>query len=366
MKRSSNKKIHVCIVCGGISPEHTISIASAASVYSHLDKEKYDVTTIGIGKNEGEWRYYGSSKFYKDDGVIDSFKLLDDGWHPCSIKPGPKPCFYYDDKGQQHPFEIDIVFPVIHGDNGEDGRLQGLIELLSLPIAGCGTLASAVGMDKDLTKMIAAGVGVKVVPWILYDDLDKFNLDAVVSKLGMPFFVKPSASGSSCGIHKVKDRTGAMEAVRDAFKYSAAVMAEKSINAREIEVSVLGRWSGDVIVSVPGEIKPNREFYDYEAKYIDKNGADLVIPADIDNSIVNEIRSTAEKVFRALRCNGMSRIDFFVDKDTNEVFFNEVNTIPGFTVISMYPKLFAASGIPYENLLDRLIIIGLEEFNARK
>ncbi len=353
-------------MCGGISPEHTISIASAASVFSHLDKERYEVMTIGIGREKGEWRYYGRDKFYNDEGVIDSYRLMDGGWFPCSIKPGSKPCVYYNNEGKDVPVDIDVVFPVIHGDNGEDGRLQGLIESLAYPIAGCGTLASAVGMDKDLTKMIAAGVGVKVVPWVLYHNIEKFNVDDTVSKLGLPFFVKPVASGSSCGIHKVKNKEEAKEAVEDAFKYSGAVMAEESINAREIEVSVLGRWSADVMVSVPGEIRPNREFYDYEAKYVDKHGADLIVPAELGKPTVDKIRSFAEKVFRAIRCSGMSRIDFFVDKVSGEVFFNEINTIPGFTIISMYPKLLAASGIPYSELLDRLIMIGLEEFDARK
>lgn len=364
MKRSENKKINVCVICGGVSPEHVISVASAASVAEHLDKAKYNVQVIGIGREDGEWRYYGDQKFYKEEGNIDSHRLLDNGWRRVLIKPGQKPCLFYDDKENIEPIDVDVVFPVIHGDNGEDGRLQGLIESLGYPIAGCGTLASAMGMDKDVSKLMVKGRNVQVVPWVFYNRLDQLDVDHVVQELGMPVFVKPTSSGSSCGITKAKTKEQIVSATKEAFKFSRSIIIEKAIDAREIEVAVLGRWNGDITVSVPGEIVPKREFYNYEAKYVDKDGADLLIPAEITKDQINSVKIYAEAVFRSLRCNGMARIDFFIDKNNSEVFFNEINTIPGFTIISMYPKLLGASGIPYKELLDKLVTLGLEDFNA--
>ncbi len=365
MKKSEIKKTKICVICGGVSPEHTISIASAASVVGNIDRDKYDVSVIGVGRDNGEWRYYGDDKFYKDDGNIDSYKLLDNGWYPVFIKPGKRPCFYYQSK-KELALDVDVLFPVIHGDNGEDGKLQGLIEGLGYPLVGCGTLASAAGMDKDISKLIAIHEGVNVVPWIFYSMMEQVDIENVIKKLGLPVFVKPVSSGSSCGITKVKDSKELLPAIKEAFNFSKAVIVEKAVDAREIEVSVLGSWNKNILVSVPGEIIPKREFYNYEAKYVDKNGADLVVPAKLDQDQINKIKKYAENIFRSLRCSGMSRVDFFVSKKDGEVFFNEINTIPGFTTISMYPKLLSASGIPYTKLLDELISLALEDLNAQE
>jgi D-alanine-D-alanine ligase len=360
MKRSQNNKLNVCVVCGGVSPEHTISVASASSVFNNLDREKYNVLSIGINKDTGEWMYYDDKVFYTEKGSIDSFKLKERDWSPCYVRPGKKPCLYFCDKDGDKEINVDVFFPVIHGDNCEDGKFQGLIESLNYPLVGCGTLASAVGMDKDLTKIIAEKMGIQVVPWVYINNKKEINIKDIAKNIGFPCFVKPTASGSSCGIRKVKKQEELIDSIYHAFDFSDSVIIEKAINAREIEVAVLGKWNGEVKVSVAGEIIPKNEFYDYEAKYIDKDGAALAIPANIKQEILTTVQSYASKIFKALRCAGMSRVDFFIDKDTGDVFFNEVNTIPGFTVISMYPKLFAYVGVDYIKLLDELIKIGLE------
>ena len=360
MKRSINSKINILVLCGGVSPEHVISVVSGASVAAHLDRAKYNVSVVGIEREKGEWHYYGDTKFYDDNGTIDSHRLKKTGWKEMVIVPGRENvfCVVEDDKLQE--LEVDIVFPVVHGEHCEDGTLQGLLEVVGAPIVGCDTLSSAMGMDKDVTKRLASSTGVKVAPWHYFRDLTEINPEAIVKELGFPVFVKPNAAGSSFGIHKVKNKKDILEAAKDAFKYSKAVIIEKGINAREIELAVLGAWNKEVKVSLPGEIVPLKEFYDYEAKYVDKKGADLIAPATLDKATMKMVTKYAEQVFRTLRCSGMARVDFFIDKETNEVYFNEINTIPGFTIISMYPKLWAESGIAYAPLLDALINIGLE------
>ncbi len=360
MKRSINSKIDVLVLCGGVSPEHVISVVSGASVAAHLDRSKYNVSVVGIGKQKGEWRYYGDTKFYCEDGTIDSHKLKETGWKELLIVPGRENVFCIVEDKKLRDLSVDIVFPVVHGENCEDGTLQGLLDMIGVPIAGCGTLSSAMGMDKDVTKRLAVSCGVKVAPWLYYKDIKDVDATEVVKKIGLPVFVKPSSAGSSFGIRKVKNKKDLIAAARLAFKYSKSIIIEKGINAREIEVAVLGSWNREVKTSLPGEIIPLREFYDYEAKYVDKKGADLVAPVKLDKTTMKTVMRSAEQVFRILRCSGMSRVDFLLDKQTKEVYFNEINTIPGFTTISMYPKLWSETGIPYSSLLDTLIKIGLE------
>ena len=362
MKKSQNNgKLSILVIGGGVSPEHTISVVSSSSVAKHLDRNKYDVHVVGIGKEKGEWRYYGDTKFYTDKGTIDSYALKDDGWKPCVIIPGVKPTFHYEDSGKLMPFDVDAVFPVVHGENCEDGTLQGLIEHLGLPVVGCNTLSSSVGMDKDISKIIAKYNSIPVVPWVSYTKKDKIDADKVIAELGLPVFVKPASAGSSVGITKVKTKNDLVPAIQEAFAYSSMVIVEKGINAKEIEFAVLGKWDREIRASIPGEIIPLQEFYTYEAKYIDAKGADLVVPASIDDKTKATIAEYAKKVFKVLHCSGMSRTDFFVDKESGEIYFNEINTIPGFTTISMYPRLWGESGIPYEQLLDELINIALGE-----
>ena len=360
MKKLANNKINVLVLCGGVSPEHVISVVSGVSVAAHLDRAKYNVYVVGIGKEKGEWRYYGESKFYDDNGTIDSHRLKKSGWKELVIVPGREKVFCVVDDNKLSELDIDVVFPVVHGENCEDGTLQGLLELVGSSTVGCDTLSSAMGMDKDVTKILATTSNVKVTPWIYLTSVKELDEALVQKKLGFPVFVKPNAAGSSFGIHKVKSKKDLVDAVTDAFKYSEAVIIEKGINAREIEVSVLGRWNSEVKVSLPGEIVPLREFYDYEAKYVDKKGAELIAPTTLDKKTMKLISESAESVFRILRCSGMARVDFFIDKDNQEVYFNEINTIPGFTVISMYPKLWAETGVAYSELLDELIRISQE------
>jgi len=360
MKKSANSKINVLVVCGGVSPEHVISVVSGISVSTHLDRSKYNVSVVGIGKEKGEWRYYGDSKFYDDNGTIDSHRLKKTGWKELVIVPGREKVFCVVEDNKLNELDVDVVFPVVHGENCEDGTLQGLLEVVGATMVGCNTLSSAMGMDKDVTKILAAKSGVQVTPWIYLKNVDELDEMLVQKKLGFPVFVKPNAAGSSFGIHKVKNKKDLVDAVKEAFKYSKAVIIEKGINAREIEAAALGRWNGEVRISLPGEIVPRREFYDYEAKYVDKKGAELIAPTILNKRTMKFITEYAERVFRILRCTGMARVDFFIDKDTDEVYFNEINTIPGFTVISMYPKLWAESGISYSALLDELIRISQE------
>jgi D-alanine-D-alanine ligase len=360
-KYPNDNKLNVLVIGGGVSPEHTISVVSSSSVAEHLDRTKYSVHVVGIGRQAGEWRYYGDSKFYNDKGTIDSYALKSDGWKPVIIRPGSRPVFHYMDGDKAVPFDVDVVFPVVHGEKCEDGTLQGLIEDLGFPIAGCNTLSSAMGMDKDISKTIAKHNSIPVVPWLSFTKKDKIDADTIISKLGLPVFVKPSTTGSSVGIEKIKTKNELIPAMQKAFTYSEMVMVEKAINAREIEFAILGKWDKDIRVSVPGEIVPLKEFYTYEAKYVDAKGADLLVPAKIDDMTKTKITEYAKSVFKVLHCSGMARADFFIDKGTGDIYFNEINTIPGFTTISMYPRLWGESGIPYGKLLDELIRIAMEE-----
>lgn len=365
MKESQNKKINVCVLAGGVSPEHTISIVSSSSVVKNLDTTKYNIHVIGIEEKRGIWRYYPGNNFYEDNGTIDSYKLKEEGWLPVVIRPGEgTPVNYYDHDSSKEsrllPIDIDIFFPVMHGSKSEDGTIQGLIELLDIPIVGCGTLSSAMAMDKNVSKIIAISSSVPVVPWRYFYSTKDLNVDVVIEELGLPLFVKPSAAGSSVGISKVKAKETLLPSVKNALKYSDSVLVEQAVNAREIEVAVLGNWNGDLRVSVPGEIVPLKEFYTYEAKYKDEKGADLVAPAKLEKEILKKISVNAERIFRSLKCRGMARIDFFLERDSNKLYFNEINTIPGFTSISMYPRLWAETGLSYQKLLDELIKLGME------
>lgn len=267
--------------------------------------------------------------------------------------------------GQQTPGSLDVVFPILHGPFGEDGTVQGLLKLANIPFVGAGVLGSAVGMDKDVMKRLLRDAGIPIARFIV---LNKYSADEVAfddarEQLGRPLFIKPANLGSSVGIHKVRDREEFDRAVRDAFKYDNKVLIEECIIGREIECSVLG--NDQPVASVLGEILPSHEFYSYEAKYLDENGAVLEIPAKLPPEISERIRQTAIKTFSVLCCEGMARVDFFL-RNGEEIIVNEINTIPGFTRISMYPKLWEASGLPYGELIDRLIGLAIEKFGREK
>ncbi len=349
-----NKRLRVGVLFGGRSGEHEVSLASAASVIRGLDPAKYEPVPIGITK-EGHWRI-----------GVGAQKMLPEvlrGGDPVMMTADPTDASLMPLKGGagQH---LDVIFPVMHGTFGEDGTIQGLLDLAGLPFVGAGVLGSAIGMDKDVAKRLLQVAKIPVVPWITVHRHDweknpKQIQRAIESKFKYPLFVKPATLGSSVGMTKVHSRAELAPALSLAAEFAMKILVEKAMVAREIEVSVLGNH--DPKASIPGEIVPHREFYDYTAKYLE-DGTQLLIPAKLKAAQVKTIQSLAVAAFRALELSGMARVDFFLEKRApGKLFLNEVNTIPGFTSISMYPKLWEASGIPFRELIDRLIALALEQ-----
>jgi D-alanine-D-alanine ligase len=349
-------RLRIGVLFGGRSAEHEVSLVSATGVMRALDPRKYVVVPIGIAPN-GRWLTGPRAlKLLKDGaslGSVPEHLLLPDprkrGLEPVNGASGRKP--------------IDVLFPVLHGTFGEDGTVQGLFELADIPYVGAGVLGSAVGMDKVVQKQLLrqAGIPVSTAIWFTSHEYrtDRANcLAAIEGSLKYPMFVKPPNAGSSVGISKAHNRKELLKAIRLAMQYDRKVLVEQAVpHAREIEVSVLG--NDDVIASVPGEIIPSNEFYDYDAKYVDgKSRAE--IPAKLNASTVRKVRELAIRAFKALDGAGMARVDFLVNGRTNAIYLNEINTIPGFTPISMYPKLWQASGLSYPRLLDRLIALAIE------
>jgi D-alanine-D-alanine ligase len=374
-------KLRVGIIFGGKSVEHEVSIISAKSVIETMDKERFDVVPMGVTK-EGRWLSVSDSigLLHGDTVDYDDLNLLAVGSKefmglirvpdPGQIKKIPddqKSARY--DKGRSSDISaVDVVFPLIHGAYGEDGKLQGLLEIANIPYVGAGPLSSAVGMDKDMMKRLFRFNGIpitdyKVIYWSQFEKEGESLVKALLKESGFPVFVKPACTGSSVGISKVKSIESLSHAIREAFRYDEKVLMEKAVLAREIECSVLG--NDDPIASIPGEIVPCHEFYDYKAKYIDE-GSELIIPAKLSEDLVKEVQQLSIKAFKVLECSGMARVDLFLDKESNKVFLNELNTIPGFTPISMYPKLLEHSGIPFKKLITRLIHLALERHERRK
>lgn len=349
------KKIGV--VFGGISTEHDVSIISGTSIIKNLDETKYDIYPIYIDKLGNWYEYFDSDK-----------KILELGSNISGTKKIENISEYIK--------QLDVIFPALHGLYGEDGTIQGLFELLNIPYVGCKVLASCIGMDKVYTKIVLDKAKINQVKYAyvrkynksyIYVD-DNFNekilslkeLSLLISKkLGFPLFIKPSNSGSSVGINKAKNLDELEKAIEYASKYDKKILIEEFINAREIECAVLG--NEDVKASCLGEILPAEDFYSFDAKYKNPNSG-LCIPANLQENMSNEIRELAIKAFKAIDGKGLARVDFFVDKDTNEIYLNEINTLPGFTNISMYPKLWENSGISYSKLLDNLIELSSEDF----
>ena len=350
-----NKRLRVGVLFGGRSGEHEVSLASAASVIRGLDPAKYEPVPIGITK-EGHWRI-----------GVGAQKMLPEvlrGGDPVMMTADPTDASLMPLKGGGAGQHLDVIFPVMHGTFGEDGTIQGLLDLAGLPFVGAGVLGSAIGMDKDVAKRLLQVAKIPVVPWITVHRRDweknpKQIQRAIESKFKYPLFVKPATLGSSVGMTKVHSRAELAPALNLAAEFAMKILVEKAMVAREIEVSVLGNH--DPKASIPGEIVPHREFYDYTAKYLE-DGTQLLIPAKLKAAQVKTIQSLAVAAFRALELSGMARVDFFLEKRApGKLFLNEVNTIPGFTSISMYPKLWEASGIPFRELIDRLIALALEQ-----
>lgn len=356
-------KLNVLVLFGGISPEHEVSLRSAESVLNNMDPEKYNIYAVGITKS-GNWMRYGST---------DYSKLPGGEWQRCKnnrkavISPirGQGLLTFEEDSVVRE--QIDVVFPVLHGENGEDGSMQGLLQLAGIPYVGPNVAASATSMDKCLTKLVADKAGVRQAAWQLVTRQkltrnEAAVLDAVEAQFSYPVFVKPAGTGSSVGVSKAADREKLAAALQEAVKYDSKVLVEEFIHGHEVEVAVLGNETP--AASCCGEIDAGAEFYDYDAKYL-SDCSRLYIPARISEAAADQTRETAVKIYQALGCTGLSRVDFFVTYEGEEVVFNEINTIPGFTSISMYPKLFAASGIPYGKLIDELLAFAIEAHNGK-
>ena len=367
----AEKKLRVGLIFGGRSGEHDVSLASARSVMASLDTNKYEVVPIGITRT-GTW-------------------LL--GTEPASLQAGSESISQEDIEGRtttavtltgdpnlrhliplqggeplQNDGALDVIFPVLHGTYGEDGTLQGLLEMANVPYVGCGVLGAALGMDKEKMKMIFKTLNLPGVAYVVYrrnewERSPETILDAIEQQIGYPNFVKPVNLGSSVGINKAHNRIELEHAIQVAAEYDRKIIIEQGINCREMECAVLG--NDEPIASVVGEILASNEFYDYNAKYLD-NKSQITIPADLPQATAEEIRRQAVQAFLALDLSGLARVDFFLEKESGKVFINEVNTLPGFTEISMYPKLWAASGLPYPELLDRLIELALERHADRQ
>lgn len=350
-------KTRVAILFGGRSAEHEVSIQSAKNVYKSLDKEKYEVTLIGIDK-KGKWVLNQPAQLLLTSSNPELIKLNNE---EVSLIQKNQSTQLISVSSNQSIGGIDVVFPVLHGPYGEDGTIQGMLKLLNIPFVGPSVLGSALGMDKDVMKRLLREAKIPVVKFLVFHktELKKIDFDKIVSQLGLPFFVKPANLGSSVGISKVKNKEEFKKALELAFEFDRKILIEEFIKGREIECSVLGNETPTA--SIPGEIIPTHEFYSYEAKYIDENGAKLRAPAELPKNIAKNIQDLAIKTFKTLCCEGMSRVDFFLTKK-GEIFVNEINTIPGFTQISMYPKLWEVSGISYKELVDRLIQLALERF----
>ncbi len=359
-------KIRVAVLYGGRSGEHEVSLMSAANVIQYLDRSRFEVIPIGIDK-AGVW-FLGDDVFKKELTGPTPLRLSREMermlFNPESIGKHVQPAKLSTLKKEERIF--DVIFPVIHGVLCEDGTVQGLLELADVPYVGCGVLSSAVGMDKDVSKRLIRDARIHVAPYkvVRRGEWERAEADVchdILQTLSLPLFVKPANTGSSVGVEKVKRKEELTAAIQAAFQYDTKIVIEQGIDALELEVAVLESldYCADPIVSVVGEIKPRHEFYSYAAKYLDADGAELLIPASISKELAEEVRLIAKNIFNALECEGMARVDLFLERSTNKIYFNEVNTIPGFTQISMYPKLMGASGVGYSELLTHLVMLAM-------
>ena len=362
------KKLRVGILFGGKSAEHEVSLQSAKNVYDAIDRDKYEPVLIGIDKS-GRWLLNDESRFLLDADDPQRIRL-----NPSSDAVALVP----QSRGVianlsafRNDNAIDVVFPILHGPFGEDGTVQGLLKLADIPFVGAGVLASAAGMDKDVMKRLFREAGLPIGKFRAVRLGEKISdFEEICADLGSPVFIKPANMGSSVGVCKVHNKEEYLPALNEAFEYDTKVLIEEFISGRELECSVLGSQfdtlnNGEILASVPGEIKSSHEFYSYDAKYIDEKGAVLLIPAPVSAEITRRIRELAIEVFKTVCCEGLARVDFFLKED-GSIIVNEINTMPGFTRISMYPKLWEASGLSYTALIDRLITLALARFEKEK
>ena len=352
------KKFNVCILFGGMSPEHAVSLRSAESVLNNLNPEKYNIYPVGITR-DGRWFHYRG----KDYSMLPGGAWENDPQNcPVAISPvRGQGLLCFEQEGVTN-IPLDVVFPVLHGENGEDGAVQGLMQLAGIACVGPNVAASAVSMDKTLTKLVVDHIGQPQAAWVLIRRSElQHKMQAILAQLqekfAFPMFVKPAGTGSSVGVSKATDAVSLQKALLAAAEYDEKILVEEFIHGREVEVAVMGNESP--IASVCGEIDSGAEFYDYDAKYITDTSV-AYIPARIDDDVAEQVRDAAVKIYSALGCRGLSRVDFFVTYKDNRMVFNEINTLPGFTSISMYPKLFEASGVEYNVLLDQLLALAME------
>jgi D-alanine-D-alanine ligase len=356
---TEKKRLRIGVLFGGRSGEHEVSLASAASVIRALDPERYEAVPIGISK-DGRWLAGAGAQKLLPDVLKSGQRVV------LSADPNVSALVRLDDS-TGGALKVDVVFPVLHGTYGEDGTVQGLLELAGLPYVGAGVLGSSVGMDKDVQKRLFQQAGLPVGDFLAilrstWETNPDAALKAINKKLKYPLFVKPATLGSSVGMTKVKKRGELAAAMDVAAEFAQKILVERGIKGREIEVAVLGNEQPEA--SVPGEIVPHREFYDYTAKYLEE-GTKLIIPAELSKSQVKKFQEYAVRAFRCVECLGMARVDFFLEKRSGKIYLNEINTIPGFTSISMYPKLWEASGIAYRELIDRLIELALAQHSEK-
>jgi D-alanine-D-alanine ligase len=355
-------RLRVGVIFGGRSGEHEVSVMSARGILKALDPARFEPVLIGIDRSGG-WRLIEPRALLGAGAA--GHERVGEGALARTMEPGlarerrePE-----DLKGR---FGVDVFFPIVHGTQGEDGALQGLLEMAGAPYVGCGVLGSAIGMDKDVSKRLLRDAGLPVVDFIVARAggvSGSALAQRVEVELGYPCFVKPANLGSSVGVSKVRSADELPAALAEAFRYDKKLVIERGISAREIETAVLGL--DEPQVSLPGEIVPRHEFYSYEAKYLDPNGADLIVPAPLSDAQTREVQRLSLKTFETLELEGLARVDFFLDRDTGQWFVNEVNTLPGFTEVSMYARMWQESGLSYRDLVTRLIELALARFEAR-
>ena len=355
--------IKVGILFGGKSAEHEISLLSAKNVYDAIDRTKFEPVLVGIDKT-GRWLLNDAKRFLLNAGDAARIKLNPDGKNVV-LRPDSGGMISAENTGN---ISIDVVFPILHGPFGEDGTIQGLLKLADIPFVGPGVLGSAAGMDKDVMKRLLRDAGIPIGKFLAVKSHEKMpsfkEIEAAFSCGGVPFFIKPANMGSSVGISKVHNEAELSAALKDALLYDTKVIIEEYIPGREIECAVLG--NEEPLASLPGEIIPSHEFYSYDAKYLDEKGAAFVIPAKLNEEVTKRIQDLAVKVFKTLCCEGLSRVDFFLKENSGDIIVNEINTMPGFTRISMYPKMWEASGVSYTDLITRLIELAMQRFEKER
>ncbi|HLR52178.1 MAG TPA: D-alanine--D-alanine ligase [Candidatus Avamphibacillus sp.] len=350
------KKIKVGVIFGGKSAEHEVSLQSAKNIVEAMDREKYEPILIGIDKN-GKWHLNDQSSYLLHAENPKLIQLNKSNDH-VALVPGEMEKQLIHAEGGETLEQLDVIFPIVHGTLGEDGSLQGMLRITNLPYVGPDVLSSSICMDKDIAKRLMKAEDINVADGkaYKYSERDLINYDELVAQIGEPMFIKPANQGSSVGVSKVSTKEEFEAAVDSAFEYDDKIIIEETLVGREIEFSVLG--NEEPIVSLPGEILPNTEFYSYESKYIDEDGAELAVPADLPEETTEKMQEVALKAFKTLQCEGLARVDFFLT-DEGDIYVNEVNTLPGFTKISMYPKLWEESGIGYSELISKLIDLAI-------